>query len=176
MKSNNISTGKREEWNTDMETSVQLQQPFSYSTLPLVILGGVLALCVIYIVACVVIKKLQEKPKKNSILKSMPVVKDLNSVKQKYLVKLDKLELDLKSGNVVTRTAFQSLSVYIREFVNEVTGINVVNCTLADIHAMNIPVLEELVGEYYLPAFARESVGDGLASINKTKRAIERWN
>ena len=63
------------------------------------------------------------------------------------------------------------ISVLIRLFVYELTGLEVQSCTLKDIKKLNIPVLYELIKEYYDPEFSKISKGN-----IKTKEVISRWN
>ena len=157
-----------------METSVKLMEPFSYSSLPIVILGIIVAGMFVYFVVDFILKKYRHG-------KKLPVVKQLSKdaiigIKGKYLKELEKIERDFINKKITLRSAYQKMSKCIRKFVFEVTGIKVHNYTLEDIKALHMPILEELIKEYYVPEFSKQSSGDVTASIEKTKRAIEIWN
>ena len=154
-----------------MQIDVNLKAPFSYSWIPIIILLVVLLLPFLYLL----LKKLGVfNLKKNNILNF--TAKDINSVKYKYLSKLNDLELNLNDKKITSRKAYQELSVLIRLFVYELTGLEVQSCTLKDIKKLNIPVLYELIKEYYDPEFSKISKGNIKASIEKTKEVISRWN
>lgn len=159
-----------------METSVKLQEPFSYAVWPIIVVGMIAAAVLAYLI----IEKLiaGSKKKRNT---ELPVVRqksvvEVSAIKRKYIAELYKIENDLKNSKISIRTAYQKMSVCIRKFVYEVTGIKVQHYTLFDIKALNMPMLEDLIAEYYAPEFSEKSVGDVSASIEKTKRVIEKWN
>ena len=101
---------------------------------------------------------------------------DSNMIKNKYLNMLDELDNKLDTKKISSRKAYQELSILIRSFVKEVTGIDVTTCVLSDIERMNMPIIYDLVKEYYSPEFARISIGNIRSSISKTRGVIYRWN
>lgn len=154
-----------------MQIDVNLKAPFSYSWIPIIILLVVLLLPFLYLL----LKKLGVfNLKKNNILNF--TAKDINSIRYKYLNKLNDLEKSLNDKKITSRKAYQELSMLIRLFVYELTGLEVQSCTLKDIKKLNIPVLYELIKEYYDPEFSKISKGNIKASIEKTKEVISRWN
>ncbi|MBE6150770.1 MAG: hypothetical protein E7162_03000 [Firmicutes bacterium] len=154
-----------------MQIDVNLKAPFSYSWIPIVVLLIVLLLPFIYLL----LKKLGVfNLKKNNILNF--TAKDINSIKYKYLNKLNDLDKSLNDKKITSRKAYQELSMLIRLFVYELTGLEVQSCTLKDIKKLNIPVLYELIKEYYDPEFSKISKGNIKSSIEKTKEVISRWN
>jgi len=154
-----------------MQIDVNLKAPFSYSWIPIVVLLIVLLLPFIYLL----LKKLGVfNLKKNNILNF--TAKDINSIKYKYLNKLNDLYKYLNDKKITSRKAYQELSMLIRLFVYELTGLEVQSCTLKDIKKLNIPVLYELIKEYYDPEFSKISKGNIKSSIEKTKEVISRWN
>lgn len=155
-----------------MQIGIDLQGPFSYSLLPIIILLIFILLLTIYL--------LFKKYKKNKVVSNIESKKNLiiniNSIKNKYIKELNDLEYKFDNKEITNRRAYQSLSMIIRLFVYELTGLEVHKCTLTDIKKLNIPILYELVKEYYDPEFARLSRGNIKASIGKTKEVILRWN
>lgn len=157
-----------------METSVKLQEPFSYAIWPVIVLGVIVAAFLVYFIIVKVRKRKQEKPQIPVIMQKSP--EEIAVIKSKYIKELYQIENALKAEKISIRTAYQNMSVCIRKFVHAVTGIKVQNYTLQDIKVLNMPMLEELIAEYYAPEFALKSVGDVSNSIEKTKRVIEKWN
>jgi len=152
-----------------MQTGVELQEPFSYSLIPIILLFLILFLPFIIRL----FKKYFIKNNSNYVVNNYS---DLNVIKLKYLNKLDELERMLDSNNITNRKAFQELSLLIRSFIKEITGLDVTTCVLSDIRKMNIPVVYELIEEYYSPEFAKISKGNIRSSISKTRGVIYRWN
>lgn len=152
-----------------MKTSVNFQEPFSYNIWLIVSLVVLLAIIVILaVVSNYAKKKKEEKPKE--IVKP----KNLDEIKKEYLEQIKKLEDNL--GTITNRKAYQNLSIIIRSFVFEATKINVQKCTLKEIKQYNLPVLTELVEEYYAPEFSKNEEGVISSSIEKTRKAIEKWS
>lgn len=154
-----------------METRIKLQEPFSYSLVPIIVIGAILLIYVIFQIVRMFYKK--AKKQENSPKELTKV--DIANIKKQYLLRLTDLERQYKAGNITSREAYQRTSEYIREFVYKLTNINVSTCTLFDIRNLNMPLLANLVSEYYRPEFEREFEGDIIGSIEKTKRAIEEW-
>lgn len=154
-----------------MQTSVNLQEPFSYSIIPLVI---VIALGVIVFILshkkkeiAVVETQVKVIPEKN--IKNIPVIKG------KYLDQLESIHYKYTNNSISLRKAYQAISETVRMFVFEITDITTQNYSLAEIKKLNIPELYELIEEYYEPEFASKSVGDFDSSINKAKGVINKW-
>lgn len=155
-----------------MQTSVNLQPPFSYSIKYMVFIF----IITIILTVIIYIKQKKKVPEKVEIEVNDTKKKNIKAIKIKYLKKLDIVEKKLDRNEITLRRAYQHLSGIIRYFVYTVTGIKVQNCTLEDIKKLKMPMLTELISEYYRPEFAEKSVGDVKASIEKTRKVIKRWN
>ena len=158
-----------------MKTSITLQEPFSYSMIPMIVVGILVALYGIYLIISI----LQKQPKKKiatAVPKKIISPADIRTIKSKYLAELENIKQALWTQQISTRDAYQKMSLCIRHFVYEVTGIQVQNYTLEDIKGLHMPGLEALIAEYYAPEFAMTSMSDSSASIERTKRVIELWN
>ena len=156
-----------------METTVKLQELYAYSILPI----SIIAILVIAITIYILIEKIK---KKNEIVKIEDVKivepKNIKSIQNKYLKRLDNLRKKLELNRITTRVAYQGLSTLIRYFKYEVTDIKVQNYTLSEIETLNMPFLTELIQEYYAPEFAKQSIGDIKQAIEKTRKVVEKWN
>lgn len=157
-----------------MQTTVNLQEPFSYSLIPIVIIS-ILIITLLVIGIIYAIRKVRIQNKEEIIVKK-DNIKEISKIKEKYINKLISIEKSLTDSKISTRRAYQETSSVIRFFVYEMTGIKVQNYTLQDIKELNMKSLYELVEEYYVPEFAEKSVGDIKSSIEKTRKVIERWN
>jgi len=159
-----------------MKLSVDLQDPYSYMIL-WVILAGALFLAVL--VAQIIFRKKNPKPKKEKKKKppkiKTPPKKTLMQLKQTYAAELANLEYRVATQKVTIRAAYQEMSLIIRKFVAEATGIRVDDYTLEEISRLRMPILYSLVQEYYEPEFAKYAISDVQNSIKKTRRAILGW-
>lgn len=151
-----------------MRVTTDLRPMFSYSLIPIII-------CLLFLIGIITYFILTNK-KKEAIKPVIPNKQDKTQIKNNYLIKIDTLANDLKEAKITSRQAYQRLSTLIRNFIYEMTSIRVQNCTLEDIKLVNIPILYELVSEYYDPEFSRISKGNITNSIAKTREVIIKWN
>ncbi len=153
-----------------MQVTVKLREMFHYSLYPsLFFLGLFLGTILIFLGISFKKKKEQKKPVPT-------ILKDPNAIKQKYLQKLEQLKNLLQNKTISSRKGYQELSKYIRKFIFELTNIKVQNYSLEEIKQLNIPILYELVKDYYRPEFARKSEGNILEAIEKASEVIRKWN
>lgn len=101
---------------------------------------------------------------------------DINEIKRKYLEELDVIESQLNTNMIHIRIAYQDISRIIRHFVYEVTNIHVQNYSLKEIKDLDMPMLYELMQEYYVPEFSKYSYGNVKDSLQKTRKVIEKWS
>jgi len=159
-----------------MQTSINLQEPFTYSIIPLMI-----GICLVIAMTCYLIylKKIKEKLKIEEVkVKEIPEknIKNIPIIKNKYLNQLNTIEYKYTNQMIDLRKAYQLISEQVRLFVFEVTDITAQNYSLAEIKKINIPSIYELIKEYYEPEFASKTIGDFSSSINKARRVINEWN
>ncbi len=151
-----------------MQVTVDLRPMFSYSLVP------ILLIIILMIIIFIYLRPHKKKDIKKTIV--IPSHKDLAVIKKDYLLKIQKLLDDFNNNKISNRLAYQSLSRLIRNFIYEATNIKVQYYTLQDIAKVNMPVLYELVSEYYDPEFSKISKGNIVSSIEKTRKVIEKWN
>lgn len=152
-----------------MQSKTDLRNMFSYSYIPLIILAliiGILSYILFY----------KKRNKNSNPVIIIPNYKNLIIIKTNYLNKINILLSDYNQNKISSRHAYQELSNIIRTFIYETTNIKVQNYTLEEIKNINMPILYELVSEYYDPEFAKYSEGNIEISINKTRGVIVRWN
>lgn len=158
-----------------MNTTVNLQDAFSYAMWPMIALGSALILMLGFLFVLYLMRKLKKRKPKPVPVSVKPAPVAIDVLRSKYLSELAKLTKAFNEGQIELREAYQKMSSIIRNFVFEVTHIEVQNYTLDDIKAANMPSLEQLVEEYYSPEFARMSEGDFHASMERTKKVIMQW-
>ena len=159
-----------------MQTSINLQEPFTYSVIPIIITTCLTIIETYYLIYS---RRKKEKHNVDDIeIKVIPEknIKNIPVIKEKYLNELDIIEYRYTNNIIELRKAYQMISQAIRLFVFEVTDITTQNYSLTEIKKVNMPILYELIKEYYEPEFASKSVGDFSSSINKAKGVIKKWN
>lgn len=135
-----------------------------------------MALSLIYLGIRLIMKYMHNAKHAGPVVVKQVSQQDVQRIKGRYISELSRIENELIRSRMSVREAYQRMSECIRGFVFDVTGIRVQNYTLQDIQELNIPILSELIVEYYAPEFAQRSKGNVNDSINKTKWVIERWN
>lgn len=155
-----------------MQVETELRDMFSYS-LPIIIILGIILIVLIIFLLFSKKKKVKKEIIKQEVI--IPKYKDLMAIKRMYLNKIDKLYYDITNNKINNREAYQTLSKLIRNYIYESTNIKVQNYTLEEIKKVNIPILYELVSEYYDPEFSVISGGNIINSTQKTRSVIERW-
>lgn len=166
-----------------MVTTVKLQSPFEYSwwvILIAAVLGFIALTAIVFFIlkAFSLLKKKKEAPKPAA--KKIIMSPDMISrVKTQYIGKVQSLLSSYERNQVEKREAYQQLSALIREFVHEVTGINVENFTIKEVKAFGIKKLDVLMEEYYVPEFAEDEKAqdkDFLQSCNRAMGVIKAWS
>lgn len=149
-----------------MQIKTELNDMFSYSLFPVIILFVITVIFLLYLVII-------NNNKKYNII--TPNKKKLLNIKNNYLNNLDILLNDYSNNIISKREAYHRLSLSIRNFIYETTNIKVQYFTLEDIKSIDIPILYDLVSEYYNPEFSRKSEGNFYDSIERTRMVISRW-
>lgn len=165
-----------------MVTSVKLQMPFEYSwwvsviTILILLLGLIGVNYVFFWLYRNVQKASASMPAAHKIIMTPEV---LRRVKEQYTLRVQSVMDRYSSGALSKRDGYQELSLVIRGFVHEVTGINVENFTAKEVKAMGIRRLDVLMEEYYVPEFAedeRSREKDLMASCNVAMGVIKAWS
>ena len=159
-----------------MPTTIQLQGKIAYGLLPLWILFFIL---ISPLIIKVINKRRLKKKAKNAtqvVENTEPVIPVSVSIRDSYVNKLETLRNEYKTGKRSDRDSFLLLSFYIRDFVLELTGIDITKKTLAEIRAHDLPEIIELIETYYAYEFAPDKTGDVDDAIDKTIQVIKTWS
>ena len=154
-----------------MQTSVSLQEPYSFSIVPIIVL--VIIAAVLLFVLLFLKKNKEEQPEVKAIPQKN--IKNIPAIKSKHLRELEAIEYQYKSNKLELRKAYQMISENVRLFVFEVTDITTQNYSLMEIKKLNIPNLYETIAEYYEPEFSKKPSGDFINSVNKAKDIIQKF-
>ena len=121
-----------------MRTTINLQEPFTYSFIPLIVTFLLIIGFTIYIILS---KKAKDNIKgKMEEVKVIPErnIKNIPVIKNKYLQQLNDIEYKYTNKKIELRKAYQLISEAIRLFVFEVTDITTQNYSLTEIKKINI--------------------------------------
>ncbi len=165
-----------------MVTTVKLQSPFEYSWWVAAI-AAVLIVAAIGVLVYTIMKMLEYRTKKQqyrpAYRKVVMTPEVLFRVKNQYSQRVENIISKYNSGDITKRDGYQELSFVIREFVHQVTGINVESFTVKEVKAMGIRKLDVLMEEYYVPEFAEDEKArekDLLTSCNTAIGVIRSWS
>lgn len=162
-----------------MPITVELQDMFSYSLLLVALVVALVVLAGVLLLIFFVMKGKAKKPvvAKQEAKPVTPMEKPVTSeqLKQKYCAMIDDLENKCRDGKLSNRKAYQELSVILRRFVYEVTGVAVHKFTLEEMNRLNMPNLTSLITECYAPEFSVDKEGNIYDTMNKTRMVIKEW-
>ena len=158
-----------------MDSVVNLKDPFTYPVWPiLLLLLGAIAVGITYLL----IRRKKEAPPVEVPPEPQQPRFNYNQkteLKAKYVNILYLIEQAFRNGEISAREAYQRLSVAIRDFLKEISGVDVTKCTLMEMRSMRVPIITQLIEGYYEPEFAVETDDDVIMSITSAKKVIERW-
>lgn len=158
-----------------MQITVDLQDMFSYSPVPALVSG---AFAFVFLFIFLSMKKKPQKKEKIPKVKEVRT-RNVSGIKAACIKALTDLERRYLEKKIEDRAAFQELSRIIRQFVSEMTGVNLLNYTLEDMKRMNMPKISgviEVIETCYVPEFAAENYSDLNDSIKRARKVIEGWN
>lgn len=101
---------------------------------------------------------------------------DLASLKQAYLQRIDAVGADAAAGLLSTRESHRELSLLVRKFARDVTGVDAPRMTLAELHGHPLPSAAEAVSRIYPGEFGLEPLPAVSDSAETARRAVEQWN
>lgn len=152
-----------------MQTSVSLYGPFLFNPFLLWLL-----ILIFLIILLVIVLLSWKRNKKKVVVKKIPK-DEINELKNKYDRMILELQDKVKASKISNRDAYYELSKILRNFIFEVTGIDVTKVSLMEAKYYNMPMLYMLMEEYYIPEFAFFFYGNILNSIDKTRKVILEW-
>lgn len=104
-----------------------------------------------------------------------PVPIDVRSVKEKYLAMIDEVAGEHASGELDARGLAQRLSLVLRFFAHESTGVVAEVMTLRDLEQAQLPVVHGAVAQYYPSSFRRVARHDPEAAVESARRVVSTW-
>ena len=163
-----------------MQTSVEVQDPFSYALWPIIVMVVVFVAGVTALVLFYYFKVLKKPARKVPKIKEAPpvVVKKRNpmEIRLDYLSRIDVVQRKYENNQIDARIAHQELSAIVRLFVNEMTGINIQTFSLSELKSTRFVSVTNLIEEFYAPEFALRADKDTRNSIEDARKVIQAWN
>lgn len=104
-----------------------------------------------------------------------PAFVDVRLVKEKYLRLIDEVAEEHARGELTPRTLSQRLSLVLRFFAHETTGVQAEVMTLEDLEDAELPQVRHAVSQYYPGSFQRVARHDPPAAIELARRVVSTW-
>lgn len=101
---------------------------------------------------------------------------DINGLKEAYLLRIDAVEADAAAGRLTSRASHQELSLLVRKFARDVTGIDAPRMTLAELDSHPLPAAANAVGRLYPGEFGAEPLPPLARSAEAARQAVRSWN
>lgn len=100
---------------------------------------------------------------------------DVRSLKQKYLGMIDEVAEEHAAGELDARRLSQRLSLVLRFFAHESTGVVAEVMTLEDLADADLPAVHGAVAEYYPSSFRRTAKHDPDGAIDIARKVVSTW-
>jgi hypothetical protein len=101
---------------------------------------------------------------------------DIHSLKEAYLQRIDAVTADAYAGRVTARASHQALSLLVRKFMRDVTGVDASRMTLAELDRHPLPAAADAVSRLYPGEFGPEPLPPVDVSAETVRRAVRSWN
>jgi hypothetical protein len=101
---------------------------------------------------------------------------DPHSLRRDYLRRIDAVAADAEAGRLSARASHQELSLLIRRFVRDISGIDAPRMTLAELNAQGIPTAAEAIGSLYPAEFSRDPRESVAVTAETAREVVRTWN
>jgi hypothetical protein len=101
---------------------------------------------------------------------------DLQGLKETYLQRIDAVAADARAGLLSSRESHQKLSLLVRTFARDVTGVDAPRMTLAELEGYPLPGIAEAVRRIYPGEFGMEPLPPVPQSAETARQAVGQWN
>ena len=116
------------------------------------------------------------RPRETEACRRPARLTDLAVLKAAYLQRIRDVERDAAAGIRSTRESHQEISLLLRKFVRDATGVDAPRMTHADLAQHPLPEAAAAVGELYPAAFGPEPLPSVAGSAAAARRAVQAWN
>ncbi|MCU1527492.1 MAG: hypothetical protein JWP75_1255 [Frondihabitans sp.] len=101
---------------------------------------------------------------------------ELRELKLKYTGLIDEVDAEFRAGRLTERAVHGRLSLLLRFFAYEASGVDAQVMTLTDLRAARIPRVAGAVEGYYPPAFQQQHPGDPAAAVATAREVVTTWS
>jgi hypothetical protein len=101
---------------------------------------------------------------------------DLQELKEAYLQRIEAVTADAAAGFLTARESHQELSLLVRRFARDATGVDAPRMTLAELHVHPLPGIAEAVRRIYPGEFGLEPLPPLRQSAETARQAVWQWN
>jgi hypothetical protein len=101
---------------------------------------------------------------------------DLSALKAAYLQRIDDVERDAAAGHLSLRASHQEISLLLRKFVRDATGVDALRMTRQDLERHPLPAAAAAVGVLYPAEFGMEPLPPVSASAASARQTVRTWS
>jgi hypothetical protein len=101
---------------------------------------------------------------------------DLPALQRAYLDRIADVEQQAAAGNMSARAAHQEISLLLRRFVRDATGVDAPRMTQADLAKHPLPEAANAVGALYPGEFGPEPLPAVASSAATAREAVRSWS
>lgn len=102
--------------------------------------------------------------------------RELRRLQQKYLSLIDEVDSEFRAGRLSERGLASRLSLLLRFFAHESSGVDAQVMTLTDLRSARLPEVTGAVEQFYPPAFREQHEGDPGAAVATAREVVTTWN
>ncbi|TLM86242.1 hypothetical protein FDW83_00270 [Pseudarthrobacter sp. NamE2] len=100
---------------------------------------------------------------------------DLAALKAAYLERIDNAERSAAAGRLSLRAAHQEISLVLRSFIRDATGVDALRMTRQDLERHPLPAAAAAVGALYPGEFGPEPLPSASASAEVARKVVRAW-
>ncbi|NYE94468.1 hypothetical protein FHU41_000689 [Psychromicrobium silvestre] len=100
----------------------------------------------------------------------------LLSLRARYLAQIDQIAAQHQAGQLSARAAHQKLSVAVRGFAQELTGVKTGRMTLAEVRSAGLPLVGDAVEVFYPAEFGVQDAQSLGHSADIARQLVSTWS
>lgn len=115
------------------------------------------------------------QPRQDTARVTAPLT-DLPALKAAYLQRISDVEHNAAAGSLAARAAHQEISLLLRRFVRDATGVDAPRMTHADLAEHPLPAAAAAISALYPGEFGPEPLPAVAASAATAREAVRSWS
>ncbi|AMM21131.1 hypothetical protein AX769_14525 [Frondihabitans sp. PAMC 28766] len=101
---------------------------------------------------------------------------DLRQLVVKYSSMIDEVDAEFRAGHLTERAVAGRLSLLLRFFAFETSGVDAQVMTLSDLRVARLPTVTGAVEQYYPPAFRQQTASDAGRAVETAREVVRSWS